>query len=145
MSLSQLAFFNWTDLHPLTMYFPIFLFLLAPVFLLSAIFTNSKNDSFVMAAFLAMFLGVTAMSVTVDAGQGTAAIVSNEDVQAIIEQHRKLASFAWDSFAMATLLLGVMFCLHQGFRVNFYNMTVVLPLGFVVFYALGLYWLIRAA
>lgn len=61
-----------------------------------------------------------------------------------MERHHELASLARSSFTMATLLFGFTLLLCRCFHLRMYELTSILPLGSVLFYAIGLFWLINA-
>jgi uncharacterized membrane protein len=138
---------NWDGLHPLTIHFPIVLFLLPPVFLLCAAFTHAdRRSTLLAAALLVMVLGITSVFVAFEAGQAAAGRVDRTgEVGTIVSRHREFADLARSSLTMGTLLFGLTLLVRSVFHLNIFELTVVLPLGSVVFYGFGLLWLINAA
>jgi uncharacterized membrane protein len=138
---------GWSEIHPLLIHFPLTLFFLAPVFVLLASFTkDATRRTFLLSALITMLLGVTSIYVAFAAGQAAAASVHEMgEVQTIVERHQEFASFARNSLAMATLLFGLMLLICSLFHLQVRELTCVLPLGSLTFYALGLLWLIYAA
>jgi uncharacterized membrane protein len=138
---------NWDGLHPLMIHFPIVLFLLAPVFLLFAAFTRAdRRSTFLSAALLVMVLGSVSVHASFETGLAARARLDRTgEAGTIVERHRELADLARSSLAMATLLFSLTLLIRTVLQVNMYELTGVLPLGSVVFYGLGLFWLINAA
>ena len=138
---------SWDGVHPLVIHFPIVLFLLAPVFLLLASFAQAdKRNTLLISALLVMVLGITSVYAAFEAGQATAARVNlTGEAKTIVEHHRELADLARSSLTMATILFGLSLVIRTVFQLNMYELTAVLPLGFIVFYGLGLFWLINTA
>ena len=146
--MTQLPMFpSWNGLHPLMIHFPIVLFLLAPVFSLCAAFTRAdRRNTFLAATLLVMVLGCASIYASFETGLAARALMHQTgEAVTIAERHRELADLARSGFTMATLLFGLTLLIRTVFRVNMYELTAVLPLGSVVFYGLGLFWLINAA
>ena len=143
----MLALLTWpmdlATLHPSIMYLPAVVLCLGPVFLLLAIFT-SRYDKLLVIALLMMILGlVTMYSIAVAQGVALPSI-PGENSRHEIDHYRSLLVLAWDSFAVATLLLALLWGLQRFFRLRLTELMGILPIGFFVFYALGLYWLLSA-
>jgi hypothetical protein len=93
-----------------------------------------------------MLLGIASTYAAVEAGKTAAAAVTpTDEVQPVIERHHELASLARSSFTAATLLFGLTLLICMWFRLQVHELIGVLPLGSVVFYSLGLFWLINTA
>ncbi|MGC2195623.1 MAG: DUF2231 domain-containing protein [Terriglobales bacterium] len=138
---------GWDGIHPLLIHFPLTLFFLAPVFVLLAAFTNATvRRTFLVSALTVMLLAITSTYAAFEAGQTAATSVTRTgEVRAVVERHQELASLARSSLTVATLLFGLTLLICRRFHLQMGELTGVLPLGSVVFYALGLFWLINTA
>ena len=138
---------GWNGIHPLLIHFPLTLFFLAPVFVLFAGFAKTATrQTFLISALTVMLLGVASTYAAFEVGQTAAATVTpTGEVQTVVERHQELASLARSSLTVATLLFGLTFLTCTWFHLQMRELTSVLPLGSVVFYALGLFWLIKTA
>lgn len=138
---------DWDCIHPLLIHFPLTLFFLAPVFLLFASLTKATTRrTFLTSALTVMLLGITLTYAAFAAGQTAAASVTRtEEVRTVVDRHRELAGFARSSLTAATLLFGLTVLICTRFHLQLHELTGVLPWGSIVFYALGLFWLIHTA
>ncbi len=138
---------GWDSIHPLLIHFPLTLFFLAPVFVLFAGFAKTTTrQTFLISALTVMLLGVASTYAAFKAGQTAAATVTpTGEVRTVVERHQELASLARSSLTAATLLFGLTLLICTCFHLQIHELTGVLPLGSVVLYALGLFWLINAA
>ena len=138
---------GWDGIHPLLIHFPLTLFFLAPVFVLFASLTKATTRrTFLISALTVMLLGITSAYAAFEAGQTAAASVTETGkLKTVMERHQELASLARSSLTAATLLFSFTFLLCTCFHLQPHELTGVLPLGSVVFYALGLFWLINTA
>lgn len=133
-------------IHPLLIHFPLTLFFLAPVFVLFAGFAKTTTRrTFLLSALTVILLGITSTYAAFQAGQTAASVTEGGEVKKVMERHQKLASLARSSLTAATLLFSLTFLLCTCFHLQLHELTGVLPLGAVVFYALGLFWLINTA
>ncbi len=138
---------GWDGIHPLLIHFPLTLFFLAPVFVLFAAFTKATiRRTFLISALTVMLLGITSNYAAFETGQTAAASVTEAgEVRTVMERHQELASLARSSLTAATILFGLTLLMCTFFHLHLHELTGVLPLGAVVFYALGLVWLINTA
>jgi uncharacterized membrane protein len=138
---------GWDGIHPLLIHFPLTLFFLAPVFVLFAAFTKATTRrTFLVSALTVMLFGMASTYAAFDAGQTAAtSLTRTGEVRAVVERHQELASLARSSLTVATLLFGLALLICRCFHLEMHELTGVLPLGSVVFYALGLFWLIHTA
>lgn len=138
---------GWNGIHPLLIHFPLTLFFLAPVFVLFATFTKAATRrAFLISALTVMLLGIASTYAAFEAGKSAAAaVMPTGEVQTVIERHHKLASLARSSLTVGTILFGLTLLICRWFRLQVHELTGVLPLGSVVFYSLGLFWLINTA
>ena len=138
---------RWDGIHPLLIHFPLTLFFVAPVFVLFARFTKDTTQrTFLISALTVMLLGITLTYIAFEAGQTAAASVTRtEEVRTVVDRHQELAGLARSSLTAAILLFSLSFLMCMCFHLQPHELTSVLPLGSVVFYALGLFWLINTA
>jgi len=138
---------GWDGIHPLLIHFPLTLFFLAPVFVLFASLTKATTRRmFFISALTVMLFGITSTYAAFEAGQTAAASVTEAgEVKTVMERHQELASLARSSLTAATLLFGLALLICTCFHLQLHELTGVLPLGSVAFYALGLFWLINTA
>jgi uncharacterized membrane protein len=138
---------GWDGIHPLLIHFPLTLFFLAPVFVLFASLTKATTRRmFFISALTVMLFGITSTYAAFEAGQTAAASVTEAgEVRTVMERHQELASLALSSLTAATLLFGLTLLICTCFHLHLHELTGVLPLGSVVFYTLGLFWLINTA
>jgi hypothetical protein len=117
------------------------------VFVLFARFTKDTTQrTFLISALTVMLLGITLTYVAFEAGQAAAASVTRtEEVRTVVDRHQELAGLARSSLTAATLLFSLTFLMCTCFHLQPHELTSVLPVGSVVFYALGLFWLINTA
>jgi uncharacterized membrane protein len=138
---------GWDGIHPLLIHFPLTLFFWGPVFVLFASFTNATiRRTFLISALTVMLLGITLIYVTFEAGQAAAVSVTRtEEVRTVLDRHLELAGLARSSLTAASLLFGLTFLMCTCLHLQPHELTGVLSLGSIVFYALGLFWLINTA
>jgi uncharacterized membrane protein len=138
---------NWDGIHPLLIHFPLTLFFLAPVFVLFAsLAKDTTRRTLLISALTVLFLGITSTYAAFEAGQTAAASMTEAgEVKTVMERHQELASLACSSLTAATLFFVLTFLMCTCFHLQLHELTGVLPLGSVVFYALGLFWLINTA
>jgi|SRR5450631_99887 uncharacterized membrane protein len=138
---------GWDGIHSLLIHFPLTLFFLAPVFVLFASLTKATTRRmFFISALTVMLFGITSTYAAFEAGQTAAASVTEAgEVRTVMERHHELASLALTSLTAATLFFGLTLLICTCFHLHLHELTGVLPLGSVVFYTLGLFWLINTA
>ena len=86
------------------------------------------------------------MYIAFETGEAAGAIANRTPgIEANLEHHQKLANDCRSSFTMATVLFGLVILMRKLFHLHTYELTGVLPIGFVTFYGLGLFWLINTA
>jgi uncharacterized membrane protein len=138
---------GWDGMHPLLTHFPLTLFFLAPAFVLFAGVTKAATRrAFLISALTVMLLGIMATYAAIEAGQAAAGFLTQPgEVKTVVERHQELASLAQSSLTMATLLFGLTLLLCSWLHLQMRELTGVLPLGSVLFYALGIFWLINTA
>ncbi len=133
--------------HSLWIYAPILLFLLVPIALFTAMCVKRcKQMACAGCALVALVLGTGTVYLTyrTPAVTSNVAIASGE-LQSALDNHRRLTGDARSSLGLATLLfaLGFLICKYAGFRLS--ELTTTMPLGFAVFYGIGMLALLNAA
>ena len=138
---------TWDRVHPLLAHFPLTVFFLGPVFLLLAFFTKATTRrTFLISATIILVLGVISTHVAVASGRATIASLSlTDEARILFERHQEFAGSTLSCFTLAVLLLGGMMVICRGFHLQVRELTGVLPLGTIIFYGLGLFWLINTA
>ena len=138
---------GWDGIHPLLIHFPLSLFFLAPVFVLFASLTKARTRrTFFISALIVMLFGITSTYAAFEAGLTAAASVTEAGkLRTVIERHQELASLARSSLTAATLLFGLTLLICACFHLQLHELTGALPLGTILFYALGLFWLVNTA
>ena len=95
-------------MHPSIVHFPIALLLVAPVFVILAIFRRPERTAFGLSALILMMLGTVAAFVAVASGEASAhALAVTGAVHELIEEHEEGAELARTLFALLTLVYGV--------------------------------------
>ncbi|HEX7423748.1 MAG TPA: DUF2231 domain-containing protein [Terriglobales bacterium] len=138
---------GWDGLHPMIIHFPIVLFVLAPLFLLFAAFTRTDRRSMVLcSALILMVLATISLYLAFETG-GTAGtlIKRRAEITTVVEHHQEFADLSRSSFTAATALFSLVLLIRRLLHLHTRELTAVLPLGFVAFYGLGLFWLIHTA
>lgn len=138
---------GWDGVHPMIIHFPIVLLLLPPLFLLIGAFLRpDRRDVLLYIALILMVLATASMFIAFETGEAAGALAKRTaEIKPIIENHRDLADYCRSSFTMATVLFGLLVLMRERFHFRTRDLSAVLPLGFVVFYGLGLFWLFNTA
>jgi uncharacterized membrane protein len=138
---------SWDGLHPMIIHFPIVLFLLPPLFLLFAAFTGTDRRSmFLCSALILMVLATSSLYVAFETGEAAETLIDRRaEITAVVEHHQEFANLSRSSFTVATALLGMVLLIRRVLHLHTHELTAVLPLGFVAFYGLGLFWLVHTA
>jgi uncharacterized membrane protein len=139
---------EWSSLHPLIVHFPIVLFLLLPLLMIAAAMSRkTTNHSLLVAAFVLMLLATGFLYLTYLSGNAMA--TSSQDgstVGAIIKHHCSLAGYTVSAFTLATTLFAVALLVRRVLKLeDMRDLTPWIPISFLVFYALGVFWLVLTA
>ena len=139
---------EWSSLHPLIVHFPIVLFLLLPLLMIAAAMSRkTTNHAFLVAAFVLMVLATGFLYLTYFTGDAMAAALEDgSTVGAVIKHHCSLAGYTVSAFTLATTLFAVALLVRRVMRLeDMRDLTPWIPIGFLVFYALGVFWLVLTA
>ena len=139
---------EWSSLHPLIVHFPIVLFLLLPLLMIAAAMSRkTTNHSLLVAAFVLMLLATGFLYLTYLSGNAMA--TSSQDgstVGAVIKHHCSLAGYTVSAFTLATTLFAVALLVRRVLKLeDMRDLTPWIPISFLVFYALGVFWLVLMA
>ena len=139
---------EWSSLHPLIVHFPIVLFLLLPLLLIAAAMSRkATNHALLVAAFVLMVLATGFLYLTYFTGDAMAAASEGgPTVGAVIKHHCSLAGYTVSAFTLATTLFAVALLVRRVLRLeDMRDLTPWIPISFLVFYALGVFWLVLTA
>ena len=139
---------EWSSLHPLIVHFPIVLFLLLPLLLIAAAMSRrATNHTLLVAAFVMMVLATGFLYLTYFTGDAMAAASEGDlTVGAVIKHHCSLAGYTVSAFTLATTLFAVALLVRRVMRLeDMRDLTPWIPVSFLVFYALGVFWLVLTA
>jgi uncharacterized membrane protein len=138
----------WESLHPLVIHFPIVLLLLSPIFLLiSAALPPARGVPWRSAALLILLLGTVSLFVAAATGEAAGELAERGGgVDAVLSAHEQLASETRILFFVLSVILLGMTALprilrRQETRVS----TTLLPLAYLVFYSVGVLYLVNTA
>ena len=139
---------QWSSLHPLIVHFPIVLFMLLPLLLIAAAMSRkTTNHALLVASFFLMVLATSFLYLTYFTGDAMAA--ASEDgstVSAVMKHHCSLAGYAVSAFTLSTTLFAVALLVRTVLRLeDMRDLTPWIPISFLVFYALGVFWLVLTA
>jgi len=138
---------TWDSIHPLIIHFPIALLLVSPLFMLIGIIRQpEKGRPFLETAVVLLLLGTVTLFFAAESGEAAAELADQTPpVADLLRQHQQLASDTRNLFVtLSVISIGVLMLprLLSTDRVLF---TRVLPLSFLVFYAVGIIFLVNTA
>ena len=136
---------DWSGLHPLLTHFPIVLFLLLPLLLiLAGVSRKNTNHAFLGAALVVMLMATAFLYLTYSTGIARAAAFEGHPAAGpAIAHHRALAGYTVSGFTLATGLFAVALLVRRRLKLeDMRDLTPWIPIGFFVFYALGVFWLV---
>ena len=139
---------EWSSLHPLIVHFPIVLFLLLPLLMIAAAMSRkATNHALLVAAFVLMVLATCFLYLTYFTGDAMAAASEGGPaVSAVIKHHCNLSGYTVSAFTLATTLFAVALLVRRVLRLeDMRDLTPWIPISFLVFYALGVFWLVLTA
>lgn len=139
---------DWSEVHPLIIHFPIVLLLVAPLFILVAIFMNpQKSRPFLIAALALMVMGTLSAFVAVSTGKAAAEVAERTvAVSALLERHEDLADTTEFAFTILTLTFATVLFLPAYLKREMGGATLrSLLIPFLLLYGAGMVVLVNAA
>jgi uncharacterized membrane protein len=138
---------GWSGLHPLITHFPIALFVLLPLLLIIAgLSRKNLNHAFLVAALVVMLLATSFLYLTYFTGVARIAALSDVYEATAVAHHRSLAGYTVSAFTLATLLFGLALLVRRKLHLEeMRDLTPWIPVGFIVFYGFGVFWLVLTA
>jgi len=139
---------QWSALHPLIVHFPIVLFMLLPLLLIAAAMSRkTTNHALLVASFFLMVLATGFLYLTYFTGDAMATSSQvGPTVGAAIAHHCSMAGYTVSAFTLATTLFAAALLLRRLLRLeDMRDLTPWIPMSFLVFYALGVFWLVLTA
>lgn len=138
----------WDSLHPLIIHFPIVLLLISPLFvLIGAMLTPLKGRPYMVVALILLLLGTGSLFVAAQTGQAAAELADRSPgVSSVLESHQDLATETKGIFAALSLIfIGLFFLPRFTGHPDTRLFSMVLPLAFLVFYGVGILFLVNTA
>ena len=137
----------WDSLHPLIIHFPIALLLVSPLFILiSAVLTPPKGRPYMVAALILLLLGTASLFLAVQTGEAAGALAERTPpVEALLHGHQTLASETRNVFVTLSIIALGVFFFPRLLRKERPLLSRALPLSFLVFYAVGIIFLVNTA
>ena len=139
---------TWDALHPLIIHFPIALLFVCPLFILiGALLRPAKGRPYFIAALILLLLGTVSLFIAVHTGQAASQLVDQDPpVGVLLQSHQALAVKTRDVFvALSALACGLFFIPRLLGKTDTLLITRVLPLAFLVLYAVGIIFLVNTA
>lgn len=137
---------DYVDLHRWVVHLPLALLVLAPLFAVASVLNRSVvRRTLALSAIVLLMSGVALVFVTFGAGQQAASQMFETEGRAVLERHAASALGAKESFTAAALLVALSLLLKRLLHLRIAQLTAVLPAGAILFYAVGLVWLVEAA
>lgn len=137
---------TWDSLHPLIVHFPIVLLLVCPLFvLMGALLSPAKGRPYLSTALILLLLGTASVFFAVETGEAASQLVEqNPPIEVLLKSHQSLAVDTRNVFVTLSVIACGVFLLPRllgkGESVLFSR---VLPLSFLVFYAVGIIFLVN--
>ena len=138
----------WDAMHPLVVHFPVALLLVTPLLVIAGAFMRGERGrGWLHAALMMMFLGTLGTWVAVRTGEaGEEAAERVQGTKALLHEHEELAEFSRNAFTGLTVVFAAIVCLPRLTRKPDNRfLTTVLPLVFLLAYAVGMAALANAA
>jgi uncharacterized membrane protein len=139
---------SWSELHPLVIHFPIALLLVAPLFIIAAIFMNpQKGRPFLITALSLMVLGTAGTILAVASGEAAAEVAHRSaGISAVLERHQELAEITRDIFGVLSVIFAAILFVPRFLKRELSAAAAqILPLAFLLFYGAGMIVLVNTA
>ena len=139
---------TWDSLHPLIIHFPIALLLVYPLFvLIGALLSPAKGRPYLSTALILLLLGTAGLFFAVHTGEAASQLVDRDPpVEVLLKSHYALATETRDIFVTLSMIAcGVFFAPRLLGKTDALLFSRVLPLSFLVFYAVGIIFLVNTA
>lgn len=139
---------EWSNLHPLLTHFPLVLFLLLPIlFILAGLHRGTRNHVLWAASLITLLAGLGLLWVTFLSGFAFANAAQEQPAIATsVAHHSSLAQYTIGAFGMATILLVIALAVRRRLKLeDMRDLTLWIPLGFLIFYGFGVFWLVLTA
>ena len=139
---------TWYSLHPLIIHFPIALLLVSPLFLLIGAVRNPlKGRPYLVVALILLLLGTASLFLSVRTGVAASELVDRTPpVEGLLLTHETLATETRNVFGtLSVIAVGILFLPVLFGKADRILFSRVLPLSFLVFYAVGIIFLVNTA
>jgi uncharacterized membrane protein len=139
---------TWDALHPLIIHFPIALLFVCPLFILISVFLRpGKGRPYLSAALVLLLLGTVSLFVAVHTGQAAGELVDRDPpVGEVLQSHQALAIETRDVFVVLSIIACSLFFVPRLLgKTDTVLLSRVLPLSFLVLYAVGMVFLVNTA
>jgi uncharacterized membrane protein len=138
----------WDSFHPLIIHFPIVLLLVCPLFvLIGALLSPAKGRPYLSTALILLLLGTVSLFFAVETGEAASQLVDrNPPIEALLKSHQSLAVDTRNVFVTLSVIACGVFLLPRLLgKTDSLLFSRVLPLSFLVFYAVGVIFLVNTA
>ena len=139
---------TWNSLHPLIIHFPIVLLLVCPLFILIGAFLSpAKGRPYLSTALILLLLGTASLFFAVQTGQVASQLVDRDPpVEVLLKSHYALAIETRAIFVALSMIACVVFLVPRLLgNADGLLFSSMLPLSFLVFYGVGVIFLLNTA
>ncbi len=139
---------GWNSLHSLVTHFPILLFLLVPLLLvLAGLCRGARNHLLLAIALVTMLAGMAFLGVMYFSGGAfIRAARLDARLDSTLSHHCTLAEYTLEAFAVATALFMIALFVRRSLHLeDMRDLAPWIPIGFIVFYCFGVFWLLLTA
>ena len=139
---------TWDALHPLIIHFPIALLLICPLFILiGACLSSPKGRPYLNTSLILLLLGTASLFFAAESGEAASQLVDRDPpVEVLLKSHQALAIETRNVFiTLSIIACGVFFVPRLSGTKDRLLFSRVLPLSFLVLYAVGIIFLVNTA